>query len=395
MTTPANNGIIVGCQDSFIRMYHHFNRRYEDNTDINPSGLLVGHTRAVSSLDTISFGSVNSDAPQRFVSGSWDSDMRLFDAKSMECIFLVEGVDKPTPTNPPSATLQDVSDLPATEQEQLPQADTVTLTGKGHSLEVLALSHCVIQPVGEANHSALIVSGGMDAHIKVWNLNIRKNENGAWVDDISLNTEFVHRETGPVQGGSAQTDEIGIWTLALDGSVAGTPQVYCGTLADGMVRGYDINSHKMIAKMKLHTDGVRHLRVANLNSGNSATLVSSSSDRSIKCVDLRANKVSMRSENISQHVSMHFDFDETNTMLFVADSGGSIRSFDTRMSLKKVDEVKFGHQGAITKIIYNKGLIYTGGGADKIVKVWDANRKLAAVATIPINDAVFAMSKIN
>ncbi|EFC39220.1 predicted protein [Naegleria gruberi] len=356
-THQVVNGVTVGCQDSFIRMYHHFSRKFDDNNgeDIQPSGLLVGHLKPVSALDSVCFGS-SENAKHRIVSGGWDGDVRVFDANSMECLVLLENTSKPP------------------EEIESPH-DTLTVKGKGHSMEVLAVSHAKL-----GAEEALLVTGGMDSTVRVWKWRTTED---ARVDEINYETTLNHREG---------KEDIGVWSLTVD-TGASNPVVYSSCLHDGMIRGYDITTQKLVAKMKLHTSDVRHVKVTDLQS--KATLISCSSDKSIKCVDLRGNKVSMRAENVSTNTVMHFSLDDNNNMLYCADNAGCIRSLDTRMGLKKVDEVKNAHRGGITKIVYNKGLIYTGGGADKVVRVWDANKRLAPVAFVPVNDAIFSMAKLH
>ncbi|KAG2378668.1 hypothetical protein C9374_007816 [Naegleria lovaniensis] len=347
-------------------MYHSFSSSSssssEEQETIQPSGLLVGHTRPVSALDSISFGTSSNDS--RILSGGWDADIRIFDGRTMECLMILENF------------IQKKED--SVEKENIVEEDTVKIKGKGHTQEVLALSHCKM-----GDEEALVVSGGMDSYVKIWKLK-------ASVDGKQDEVELLHT----ILQKEAQ-QERAIWSLTVDASL-NSPVVYSSCLEDGMVRGYDVTTLKMVAKMKLHLNDVRHVKVANCLDSK-ACLFTCSSDKSLKCVDLRANKVAMRAENISQNVLMNFTLDDTNERLYLADSGGSIHSFDTRMSLKRVDEVKNAHRGGITKLVYNKGMLYSGGGADKALKAWncsDGKKVPSPVATVEVNDPIFAMTKL-
>nr|CAG4718218.1 unnamed protein product [Naegleria fowleri] len=354
-STTTNNGVVVGCQDSFIRMYHSFSSSSEQQEPIQPSGLLVGHTKPVSALDSISL-----EGSSRILSGGWDADIRMFDGSTMECLMILENCNN----------LEEAG-------QQSESEDTVKIRGKGHNQEVLALTHCKTSTPNEA----LIFSGGMDSRIKIWNL---KASPDGKQDQIELVTTILQKEA---------QQERAIWSLTADSSL-NSPVVYSSCLEDGMVRGYDVTTLKMVAKMKLHLNDVRHVKVANCLDSKPC-LFTCSSDKSLKCVDLRANKVAMRVENISQNVLMNFILDDTSERLYLADSGGSIYNFDTRMSLKKVDEVKNAHRGGITKLVYNKGMLYSGG-ADKTLKAWNCGggKKLTHVATVEVNDPIFAMTKL-
>ncbi|KAL9642792.1 hypothetical protein ABK040_009867 [Willaertia magna] len=340
-TTSSNsvpsevNGIAVGTQDGFIRLYHHVPRNQKHDFDSDPTGLLLGHTKSISALY-----SNETHLPNYICSGSWDCDVRIFNQKTMKCLFKL------------------------TKKAQ-GEEDVKEIIG-GHTMEVANINSFMKDSI------PYLVTGGLDCQLKIWQI-----EN----DNVTLKNSFI-----PKDG----TMECSIWCS----SFTKDNKFFIGGLQDGTTRGFDLETGKLVSRFKIHSNSIR--KILNIPTNEKNLLITASSDNSIKAVDLRANQIAFRFDNTQNSGMM--DIACLNDSLFAVDTTGSIKELSLKMLSEKntaktiVNQVKTAHRGVITSALLHKGLLFTGGGADKVVKVWDISKSLKLLHTLNLQDGVFALT---